>query len=114
MSAVLVTDVQCADLLLFSNVVVHSHIRNMSMAGVIPRSRPTVTPKIRQSGDGDRSSEESLRDGAKVDPLIKERSPLADMLYLRCKLGHWPVRLFLIRFYRARWPENSLGRCVAP
>lgn len=68
--------------------MVHSHIKNMSMAHVIPRNRPSVSPKIRGSEDDDRSSEETDRVGVKdvkERDLIKDRSPLADMLYLRCE-----------------------------
>ncbi len=68
-----------------SNDAVHSHIKNMSMAHVIPHSRPSVSPKIRGQDDDDRSSEEGERNVKEKD-LVKDRSPLADMLYLRCKL----------------------------
>ena len=55
----------------------------MSMAGVIPRTRPSIATKIRGE-DEERSSEERERE-AKDKDLIKDRSPLADMLYLRCE-----------------------------
>ena len=57
----------------------------MSMANVVPRSRPSVSPKIRGQDD-ERSSEEQEREVREKD-LVKDRSPLADMLYLRCELG---------------------------
>jgi len=71
------------------NDMVHSHIKNMSMAGMITKSRPSVSPKIR-GVDDDRSSEERERDikDIREKDLIKDRSPLADMLYLRCKCPH--------------------------
>ncbi|EIW73407.1 STE/STE20/YSK protein kinase [Tremella mesenterica] len=62
-----------------SNDIVHSHIRNMSMAGIVaPKSKPSIPHTIRVV-DPDRTSEEPER----VEDLVKERSPLADLLYLR-------------------------------
>lgn len=63
-----------------SNDIVHSHIRNMSMAGIVaPKGRPSaiVSPQVI---DIERSSDEHER---AQDDLVKERSPLADLLYLR-------------------------------
>lgn len=91
----------------------------MSMAQVVPRQRPGLdtnhhsqqgTPQIQVKGvsrssqgggdvDGSRSSEESdrLKTPSSTpdlgDRLIKDRSPLADMLYLRWLDGlkiKWP------------------------
>ena len=77
------------------NDMVHSHIKNMSMAGMVSKNRPGVSPKIR-GVDEERSSDEKERDikDIKEKDLIKDRSPLADMLYLRCKSPlscTWPV-----------------------
>lgn len=50
----------------------------MSMANFMPESRPGLSPKIRGVDD----------DVDRVTPgndVIKERSGLADMLYLRCE-----------------------------
>ena len=65
------------------NEVVHSHIRNMSMAKIITKSRPTLSPKIR--GEDDKTD----RVEAKSDDLVKEKSGLANMLYLRCE---WTIQ----------------------
>lgn len=63
----------------------------MSMANVIPRSRPSVSPKVRgEEDDRSTSSEEAERPHhvkEKERDLIKDRSPLADMLYLRCEVA---------------------------
>lgn len=61
------------------NDIVHSHMRNMSMPNIIPKSRPGISPKIRTHDD-----EDDDRASPKSD-LVKERSSLADMLYLRCQ-----------------------------
>jgi hypothetical protein len=56
----------------------------MSMASIIPQSRPSVSPKIVKHDE----EVEDTRSGKVVKDdgdLIKERSPLADMLYLRCE-----------------------------
>lgn len=99
-------------LLMDSNEVVHSHIKNMSMAQVIPRHRPSVSPKVRGAEDDDRSSGEHERGiGAKdvkERDLIKDRSPLADMLYLRCKSPSPYCCLELIG--RAGWVEAAVAR----
>lgn len=58
----------------------------MTMAGIVPRSRPSVSPKIR-GVDDEHSSDEMRREvkDIKEKDLIRDRSPLADMLYLRCE-----------------------------
>ena len=61
------------------NDIVHSHIRNMSMANIMPKSRPGVLPNAQSTAD----EVGRLRKGQ--DDLVKERSGLADMLYLRCE-----------------------------
>ena len=50
----------------------------MSMANIMPKSRSRVTPEIREE------DEEPVPISPKSD-IIKERSSLADMLYLRCE-----------------------------
>ncbi|WWD06048.1 hypothetical protein V865_004133 [Kwoniella europaea PYCC6329] len=75
------------------NDIVHSHIRNMSMANVIPRSRPIV-----EIDNGSKPSTPSHEDivmkkEKENDDLIRERSPIADLLYLRWLDGlrlKWP------------------------
>ncbi|CAD6573899.1 MAG: hypothetical protein TREMPRED_000960 [Tremellales sp. Tagirdzhanova-0007] len=70
-----------------SNDIVHSHIRNMSMANIIPKSRPGVSPNTRSAAD----EVDRMRKGS--DDMVKERSGLADMLYLRWLDGlklKWP------------------------
>ncbi|WVQ85148.1 hypothetical protein IAT38_007313 [Cryptococcus sp. DSM 104549] len=78
------------------NNVVHSHIRNMSMAGVIPKAR--VTTAVNEDGAGVRAGEGSGSEAegggqkGKAD-LVRERSPIADLLYLRWLDGlrlKWP------------------------
>ncbi|WWC57774.1 uncharacterized protein I303_100309 [Kwoniella dejecticola CBS 10117] len=76
------------------NDIVHSHIRNMSMANVIPKSRPIVEvdvtkPTTPSSDDGLPMRQSKEKD----DDLIRERSPIADLLYLRWLDGlrlKWP------------------------
>lgn len=89
-----------------SNVTVHSHVRNMSIAGVIPR-RGGMGVGVGVDGGGgggvDKNDKESKEaggggngkghgeavKGSIIPPAgqegIKERSPLADLLYLRCE-----------------------------
>jgi hypothetical protein len=55
------------------------------MANVVTRTRPGVPPKVKGEDD-ERSSDEREREVEEKD-LVKERSPLADMLYLRCGLA---------------------------
>jgi hypothetical protein len=72
------------------NDIVHSHIRNMSMASVIPKSRPSIIPSF----EIDTVEKEAGRAVMKDDgDLVKERSPLADMLYLRCEWHEVTIRL---------------------
>ena len=54
----------------------------MSMANVMPKTRPGF-PKMK--GEDDRSVPEKERMGHAGNDLVKERSGLADMLYLRCE-----------------------------
>ncbi|WRT63383.1 uncharacterized protein IL334_000288 [Kwoniella shivajii] len=77
------------------NDIVHSHIRNMSMANVIPRSRPIVevNSKPLTPNDEDISPLPMKKDNKEGDDLIRERSPIADLLYLRWLDGlrlKWP------------------------
>jgi serine/threonine-protein kinase 24/25/MST4 len=65
------------------NDIVHSHIRNMSMAQHIPSSRPAINIATPSSPTSTRSSEDDLGHKVKEDGLINNRSPLADLLYLR-------------------------------
>lgn len=70
------------------NDIVHSHIRNMSMAQHMPKIRPGIQtePEIISSPSSPRSSDEVGRIDPKTkleEGLIKDRSPLADLLYLR-------------------------------
>ena len=51
----------------------------MSMANIIPKSRPGVSPNTRSAAD----EVDRMRKGS--DDMVKERSGLADMLYLRCE-----------------------------
>ncbi|KAK8844573.1 hypothetical protein IAR55_006420 [Kwoniella newhampshirensis] len=83
------------------NDVVHGHIRNMSMAGVIPSAKIT-THLSNDEGNGGKKSTPSSNDvrggmkkgiGETGDDLIRERSPIADLLYLRWIDGlrlKWP------------------------
>ncbi|WWD22878.1 hypothetical protein CI109_107373 [Kwoniella shandongensis] len=73
------------------NDVVHGHIRNMSMAGV-------VVPKAKATTDvskGTPGEDIGLKKGKGEagDDLVRERSPIADLLYLRWLDGlrlKWP------------------------
>ncbi|ORX34920.1 kinase-like domain-containing protein [Kockovaella imperatae] len=79
-----------------SSETVHAQIRDMTMAAMVDRSRPGVAPHIRREGGADKPSGVELNDlrGKRPsDDLIKDRSPLADMLYLRWLDGiklKWP------------------------
>ena len=89
---------------MFSNDIVNSHIRNMSIAQHVSSSRPPIhfEPKIVTPTSSPRSSDEEDRDkaGVKIEKiknegLIKDRSPLADLLYLRWLDGlklKWPMQ----------------------
>ncbi|KAK4685170.1 serine/threonine-protein kinase 24/25/MST4, partial [Tremellales sp. Uapishka_1] len=62
-----------------TNDIVHSHIRNTSIAGMVEKPRPSVLG--------------SPKTITKEEDLIKERSPIADLLYLRWLDGlklKWP------------------------
>jgi serine/threonine-protein kinase 24/25/MST4 len=70
------------------NDIVHSHIRNMSMAQHIPSSRPAINiePTIASPSSSPRSSTEVDQRQSKTkleEGIINNRSPLADLLYLR-------------------------------
>lgn len=65
--------------------MVHAHIRNMSMADIIPRQRISIVGANEQNVHGEIIGNEKEKKQDSGD-LIKERSPLADMLYLRCEL----------------------------
>jgi len=60
---------------------VNSHVRTTSLANVMPPGATSkvnrIEPIIRTSTDDDERSDTS--------DLVKDRSPLADLLYLRCK-----------------------------
>ncbi|WWC67143.1 uncharacterized protein I206_101050 [Kwoniella pini CBS 10737] len=74
------------------NDIVHSHIRNMSMANVIPKSRPIVESDVAKPIIPSQEDLLPLRKD-KEDDMIKERSPIADLLYLRWLDGlrlKWP------------------------
>ncbi|WVF66496.1 hypothetical protein IAT40_001236 [Kwoniella sp. CBS 6097] len=84
------------------NDVVHSHIRNMSMANVIPRSKPsmaavdpTTTPSSANTSSSD-EERERLQRAKSGDDLVRERSPIADLLYLRWLDG-----------LRLKWPGSA-------
>ena len=57
------------------------------MAAVVNRSRPSVAPHIRQDGEPEKPNEAAERARKGANDLIKDRSPLADMLYLRCRFN---------------------------
>ena len=86
-----------------SNDVVNSHIRNMSIAAHVHSARPAlhIEPKIVSPSSSPRSSDEEervpvgVKEGIKDPGLIKDRSPLADLLYLRWLDGlklKWPMQ----------------------
>jgi len=72
------------------------------MANIMPESRPGVSPKIMGVDDG------AERLAVKGDDLVKERSGLADMLYLRCKWCQNPRIQMLIGIgldgLKLKWP----------
>ncbi|WVR03239.1 hypothetical protein IAU60_000230 [Kwoniella sp. DSM 27419] len=77
------------------NDIVHSHIRNTSMNNVIPRSKPTAAMTDQSSASNLISSddEQKMLHTKKGDDLVRDRSPIADLLYLRWLDGlrmKWP------------------------
>ncbi|WVQ64600.1 uncharacterized protein L199_002767 [Kwoniella botswanensis] len=75
------------------NDIVHSHIRNMSMANVIPRSRPIVEIDNGSKPSTPNHEDIAIKKEKENDDLIRERSPIADLLYLRWLDGlrlKWP------------------------
>lgn len=77
-----------------SNGVVHEHVRNMSMANVLASKRP------------------ALADIKKPAPQADEiqRSPLADLLYLRCRLIHRDLVGVKLTWSRAGWIAAKVAR----
>ncbi|WWC85497.1 uncharacterized protein L201_000361 [Kwoniella dendrophila CBS 6074] len=75
------------------NDIVHSHIRNMSMANVLPKSRPIIAEIDSNKPSTPDPAEAVLTKTTENDDLIRERSPIADLLYLRWLDGlklKWP------------------------
>ncbi len=65
--------------------------KSQPTTNIQPVTKPE--PAIRNSKDSDRSDDSALE-----GDLVKERSPLADLLYLRCKsAGSDPDRLVAMR-----------------
>ena len=58
---------------------VNAHIRNLSLASIIQSGRPGARQILGEQNE----NEGGKRDEG--DGLIKQRSPLADMLYMRCE-----------------------------
>ena len=56
----------------------------MSIANLMPQSRPGLSPMIRADGEDDMDDDLDQSHPSRFEP--QKRSPLADILYLRCKL----------------------------
>lgn len=88
--------------------MVHAHVRNMSIASVIPagmKARLAGGDEVRvrdadeSPGEGSDAGRGVLvekareREKDREKEKVAERSPLADLLYLRCELNHARLRV---------------------
>lgn len=98
--------------------MVHQHVRNMSLAAYLPAKRTSVLPPMPKDlpVEGPIAGQVDLRRAGPLEEkikkeeldLIEQRSPLADLLYLRCESIDMSLWIALSR-YRAGRTEVAVG-----